>query len=502
MYKVMIIDDEKLICQGVSSKINRINHSLIDDVIESTDPLEALKIISDINPDIIITDMEMPNISGLELISQLSQMTTQPKIIILSGHDDYRYVRSSFQLGVVDYILKPVTIDELKDKLEQAIELINEEKNSFNPLDNKISKALNNLTFSKDIKNKNESYEYLSSVLSNEIYQLSSISLPNNYQLSDLNQLTKRFVDSLDKNIKVINYYDKFKNCILLFNYNKIETASYLIEIYQHFLTELSKENNYKAKIALTSPIYNLMEYKKIFQQLQDILATKIQYKPYKLITLDKSHIDNNVNDSKEISKIIKWFSENDFISIINYIDYYFILKPINNDFHIFPKRIYILLMQKINELVYSNDLHQKDLFTRTFESFDSYAEIRMYLKSCIHKIQQFIDEKDTTSVSAIEYAKAYIDAHLDESLSMAQVSNYLSLNYSYFSKLFKEKIGISFRKYLTIKRMEKAKVLLRNPTNKVYEIAKQTGYDNAQNFSRAFKSHFGYSPADYRKKR
>lgn len=499
MYKVMIIDDEKIICQGVSSKIRRINHPKIDEVIESTDPIKALKIISDENPDIIITDMEMPNLSGLELVSHVSDMAIQPKFIVLSGHDDYRYVRNSFQLGVIDYILKPVTIDELTDKLYQAIELIELEKNAINPLYNKISIALNTVAFSKDTQSVDESYEYLHSILHHQNHQLASISLSGNYQLDDMNAIAKKLINSLDDNIETVDYYDSYRNFIILFNYEDIDMEASIQSSLRRFLYELSKEKKFKVKIALTTTADNIMEYKDLLHELQQILATKIQYNPFQLLTLSNVSVENKSATKEIISQLVKWFSTTDFNKITCFIDDYFVLRPINHDTYTAPEKIFIIILQKTNELFSINDLYQKELFSHVYESFDSYMEIRIYLKSCIQKIQQFIDEKDASSISAIELAKAYIDAHLDEALSMAQVSNYLSLNYSYFSKLFKAKLGISFKKYLINERMEKAKILLKNPTNKVYEVAQQIGYDNAQNFSRAFKNHYGYSPKEYR---
>ncbi len=154
LYKIMIIDDEKLICQGVHSKINRIGHPLIGDVYESTDPIHAINEVRNLKPDIIITDMEMPGMTGLDLISEIIDILPEMKFIVLSGHDNYNYVRSSFQLGVIDYILKPLTLDELSNKLNQTIELLQNDDQLNNPLNARISNTLNLLTTSSDPEKK------------------------------------------------------------------------------------------------------------------------------------------------------------------------------------------------------------------------------------------------------------------------------------------------------------------------------------------------------------
>ena len=101
---------------------------------------------------------------------------------------------------------------------------------------------------------------------------------------------------------------------------------------------------------------------------------------------------------------------------------------------------------------------------------------------------------------SQIEVAQQFIIDNFSKDISMADVADNINMSYSYFSKLFKEETGMTFSKYLTKIRMEKAKDLLQNPTYRVNEIACMVGYDNLYHFSRAFKSYYGMSPNQFRK--
>lgn len=127
MITVVIVDDEELICRSLKSMIRRINHPAIGDVEYCSDSLSAQKLITEMNPQIVISDIKMPDMNGIQLIESVKDACPCTKFIILSGYNEYEYVRSSFKLGIVDYLLKPVAIDELKNLLDNTIGIIVQE---------------------------------------------------------------------------------------------------------------------------------------------------------------------------------------------------------------------------------------------------------------------------------------------------------------------------------------------------------------------------------------
>lgn len=139
-----------------------------------------------------------------------------------------------------------------------------------------------------------------------------------------------------------------------------------------------------------------------------------------------------------------------------------------------------------------------------------STKELKERLSDTIKKLEQerdshmiiFKDGQDQSNSypSQIEVAQQFIIDNFSKDISMADVADNINMSYSYFSKLFKEETGMTFSKYLTKIRMEKAKDLLQNPTYRVNEIACMVGYDNLYHFSRAFKSYYGMSPNQFRK--
>jgi two-component system response regulator YesN len=121
MLNLMIVDDEQLIREELQSKIMRIAHPAIGIIKLAADCNEALQAMKAFKPQIIISDIQMPGNDGLSLIRECSISHPDVKFIVLSGHDDYGYVRDAFKYGVVDYLLKPVRLAELEAQLNQAI---------------------------------------------------------------------------------------------------------------------------------------------------------------------------------------------------------------------------------------------------------------------------------------------------------------------------------------------------------------------------------------------
>lgn len=117
---ILIIDDDKLICENIKSKLSRLGYNERYTILTVCNATEGEMMFDQYLPDIVITDIQMPSVSGLTLIERLSKRKHKANIYVLSGYDDYEYVRKAFLLGVTDYMLKPLDIDELDRKLKKA----------------------------------------------------------------------------------------------------------------------------------------------------------------------------------------------------------------------------------------------------------------------------------------------------------------------------------------------------------------------------------------------
>ena len=117
----LIVDDDPLICENIVSKLTRLHYDQTYNIITANNATDAFILVQKHHPELIITDIRMNTISGLGLIEKIHSINFYPKIFVLSGYDDFDYVRKAFLLGVCDYMLKPVDIQELDAKLQTAL---------------------------------------------------------------------------------------------------------------------------------------------------------------------------------------------------------------------------------------------------------------------------------------------------------------------------------------------------------------------------------------------
>lgn len=162
-------------------------------------------------------------------------------------------------------------------------------------------------------------------------------------------------------------------------------------------------------------------------------------------------------------------------------------------------RKLYMNIVFSIVEVCYHKYIMQERNLFRDFDSFDCLSQLRIYLKQTVHDVI-YASQRAGTDLTAIELATKYIRKNFHKNIDMAMVANMVSVSYTYFSKFFKKETGVTFSDYLKKIRMEEAKKLLADPTNRINEVCRMVGYDNPKYFTRLFRSYFGVSPSKYRK--
>lgn len=162
-------------------------------------------------------------------------------------------------------------------------------------------------------------------------------------------------------------------------------------------------------------------------------------------------------------------------------------------------KYIYENIIYRIQTTIDSNLNAQLLKDPRDFFTFHSIDELRNYIRDCFYDFHKQFMESYTGEKTIVDLAKQYIQENYHKKITLADLANMFSVSYTHFSALFKKSTGCTFSEYLQKVRMEKACDLLKNPKNRIQDIAIQVGYDNAYHFSRAFKNYLGVSPKHYR---
>lgn len=519
MYKILVVDDEKLICKAIKSMLERLENPLIAEVLTANSAREAEAVMLNSRPDIVITDICMPLVSGLDLIKSTMRSNTDVKFIVLSGYDEFQYAKEAIKLGVVDYLLKPATIDELKEVLNKTIELIKKhqvaERSEIK--DQKYEQAVveNNLNkvFANQQVHEERIREILEELKTSFPYNHFSIAIyrfDGNSGKGDGGHQQNEFAEHLIKKmnevitgktgVRVFYFYDFNNNLVMLFNIDDTGKYSWLMELmYEGY--EAYREKTGTASFLSTGGIaQGVASLPELYRNAVSALSYRIVLENSRIIEYEKIKARSREFVLTDIQ--LSQFSENlrggRLDKTSDFIDSTFNKDAVGNKSIKSVEGVYRSILAAISRSFHRFDFSQSRADYTDFYTFNTLSDLRIYLKDLIFKLTKSEKENESEK-SVVDVAKKYIQENYYKDIDMTIVANMVSMSYTYFSKIFKEQTGMNFIDYLMKVRMETAERLLSDPTNKINEISSKVGYDNPKHFTRAFRNYFGISPKEYR---
>ncbi|MEN6314830.1 MAG: helix-turn-helix domain-containing protein [Clostridiaceae bacterium] len=521
MYNVLVVDDEELICQSIVSMINRSGIGSINEVSYAKNSLDAEKLILSSVPDIVVTDICMPGRSGLELIKNTSCKSNTIKYIILSGYNDFEYAKSAIKLNVIDYLLKPVSIINLRESLETAVRLLDKEKLEQSLQEehkHRIHREQKQVQL-ESMLNKLFQYQGTKENICKETIKVLKREIPLKYLCVSVIDISKALCPKVHDTlvqIQKINF-ESFCGSVDLFTYEIIDFKNNIVIIYNaasfemydtiikhnHMLMDLLNKNGDAVFICgiseMSDDLYNII----------DLHAHAIQTLPYKLIhdnlpVIEYIKVKDNENKYPvpfhQANEFIKDLENHKIDAILNFIDSTFNRNVLDKYSIDAVDRLYRGVVNIIWVILTENNLEDQidtHMNIVSIQSFTDIRDVRLYLKELILKAIQLL-KSNKPKRSQVEVAKEYIRVNIGKDINMTVVSNSVNMNYTYFSMQFKQETGMNFSEYLIAERMKEAQKLMSDPSNKIQDIAVKLGYGNPKNFTRAFKKFFGLSPSKY----
>lgn len=514
MLKILLVDDESLIRQGLKKIITNAGKDYIV-CGEAGNGKEAIEFIKNTDVDVVITDVRMPVMDGLELAKQIDEKYKRISTVMVSAYGDYDYVRTSLKTGAVDYLLKPIENSEMLETLAN----ITRKKNGAGANADKISCPDSYYEFgSADslIKNflKNEPDLFDGENIKNTFF-VSAVSLCTSGSTDEENTLFDKMsgeeIASLARKFHFTAYYSpKTRTLLLISNQNPQNTANI-----KSFLSEFAKNmsnktNTYvqagasfnsddeKTAGNLISQSETALEHLKFYEPFAKIILYQ-NMPPYNPLSREKlSHIEKRLLNSAEILN-----AEKTKTFAFELFDYF-------ENGYISPSDIKNTVSDFIYKLAFSS-ADFKNFFVKNFKSIDICAReiikteplpaLKIKFKNTVlNAIRSIVTIKQTGNKKVVEKAKKYINENFRENVTLKDVADFVSMNSSYFSELFKSETGTNFIDFLTEIRINTAKDLLENSEIKVKEIGYLIGYENNAYFNRVFKKRVGVTPSEYRR--
>lgn len=527
MYNLMVVDDENLTIEYMKINIPKLlpNWTVTG---EASNGTQALDVMRTQDFDLIITDIKMPVMDGLDFCKILYQNNYHGKIVILSGFEEFDFAKRAISYGIVDYLLKPIvkqelikTILKIEDSLIKEREKDAEKKYLKTLSDNSEESVIR--TFLKSVISNSEAEikslyplinrmnislgncKYLILLFKINEFDLIKKGIAINKFSSMQHKLNSIACDIVKSQSNYVAFYDQQGNtCLLL----KCENEENIKEISCNIFSEISQIFYKKTEINIIAALgtiqNNIFQLDMSFESAEDRLNNHFFSISNELISNDA--VDKSINDINNTLDLIKSsILENNKVNCNLFLTRYVekIEKTDMDDLILYG----IYLINSINSL-YSNNAAfkvkaltllnklSKEKEKMTKEDFiDIFSKISFFIKNNNPDIKE-IDDLDIISKSV-----NYIYRHYAEPLSLEQIADNFCISPSYLSYLFHKAKGESYMKFLTRIRMEQAGKLLRtNPNYKIYTIAESVGYVSVKHFSYIFKNFYNMTPGEYKK--
>lgn len=515
--KYLIAEDEPLICESIRISVN--TELGVELCGCASDGESALALIEQECPDIVLLDMNMPKLNGIQLLSRLAQQRVRPQVIVISGYDAFDYTHPSLIYGVVDYIRKPVNPQTLNEAIQKAIVRIQKDRHNKLQSDfwedsvqrqrDTVMGALfsriiqdpfgRGLSLAKSLEQEQEE--------PTESYFLLGIGpLKEEWKLRG-QTLLEQTLKALDQQAVLLSELIPGKHFAVVFGGQ--QGKSNRLDFLTAVLQKLEARGCTGCHIAISNVHGTIQEAGLAFDETEAVLRAGELLHFTNVRTLDDFHANLRLrqrfeeNHMELLKKALRNLSLPDCEEAVCYA----LLSTIDisegtqyreqlanqiasllTDF----TREHNLTDQKITELVnnfvFSAMQHSSAFLLgqdimRAFQAVLRVTRDSKYNKQLFYLIQ----------------TKAYIDENYGSDISLEDAARQVGLNPSYLSVMFKEYFGINFLDYVTSCRMLNAKKLLAETQNSVDEIALAVGYPNSKYFLRLFKKKNGMTPTQYR---
>ena len=497
--KIMIVDDEQPIREGLSVMIGQIDSLSLELLSVCSNAEEALDRMIVQPPDVLISDIRMPGMDGIRLAELVKERFPNTDVVFLSGHSDFPFLQRAVQLGIGDYLLKPLKQTELAGALKR-ISLKKRQQSQLNLKWDWDKFAYAEFPWKCIVVG---DLDEASSARATEIGGAHTLNWI-------LNQVASEIVETTPGVCLLRHSMSKSSNIILgVYGETEEAASNTALAVANEISAFWAEKIRTPLSFGISEPSSDGMRlYAALLEACKAMFVRVTQgpsvraYREAFMANASPSAADPRLN----LNPLLAYWDTGHYAEATEQLKR--LMREAagqNNAFRILQSTELILLTLQENMrdvsgqrrpvanaqdiVILLNDL----LWSRNKEEF--VKSIMDWFSSVLDRTAPHKQEGNVLS-----YAKSFIRTNIHKPITLSDVADSVYVTPHYLSRVFKEKSGTSFMEYLTSLRMEEAMRLLKDPTNKIYEIAEMVGYGSWKHFSKTFKDTTGLTPADYRK--
>ncbi|MGD0031298.1 response regulator [Paenibacillus illinoisensis] len=505
MINILIVDDQKHIRDGLQAMLHQFPLEL-NNIYCAASGIEALTLLRQHCIHIVITDIRMPDMDGLALMAQTKEESIDVEYLIISGYSDFTYAQKAIRLGAKGYLLKPLKREDLKNSLEHVWQEIQTRQ--------ALTHNMQHVSRLAQETNRKELRMFMQGALSDDawIVQIEEQhdALWRNYRLALLRE--EVYVNqpgaSSAHSMEAVAYRVFGRQGCICLQHRPYQILAVDASIDPSVLPAALKEAKIAAITAMTNPISGLKALPDSYTLVLELYRHSYLFPDqHSIYPAHIEHMEQQwqlpYEDLYELFQSVGTDNSGTITKGISAIFHKKVLQryPIRYTQHLCAATVQ---MMEEYEQVIRPYMGEEKLNLESLRNLFDYQGMRDYIQALQQQLlrlnQFYYDYKCSYRHSQdLNEAIRFIHESYHKPLDLAMVSNHVSLNYAYFSNLFKKNIGKGFAEYLRDVRLDKARRLLAETDHKIVEVAAMVGYESYKSFTRAFRNVMQIQPTEYR---
>ena len=496
MTNVLIVDDEKIEREGLKYLLSREEGER--NVFEASNGKQALQIIRSEDIQLVLTDIKMPHMDGLELSRRAKEENPALQIIIFSGYSDFTFAQEAIRYGVTEYILKPVNPEDFHKVIQKAEKVIEQRKKKE----------------SREIKGKNFLQQYF---LQNYLYSGKLETLEKAKDMIDLEKWNGwhcgillesdvAFFDTAEETLEEEIQKELRRVCFYL-NLNARQSLLLFQDVYcdyhlvaNHLYNFMKRKYRDSFYLAVSRKFEGCECLPEVLEQLEQKF-----YHPEKHVFSNEDDVLKLSVGEVQDSQIMQMISEDITRKDTDQLRKHFacLKEKYHDNTKYSAMYIKFVFSNVIQELFQENQFSGERRLEHEIERLyncRNIMEILEVTEDNIKEYEAFLDRSMSSSRNEVAAVKNYIYQHYEEDLNLEMLAEKVYLSSGYLSFIFKKETGMNLNRYIRVFRMEKAKELLCSTNMKVAQVSEHVGFANVSYFCRSFREYYGSSPESYRK--
>ncbi|OBZ12567.1 MULTISPECIES: response regulator [Bacillales] len=538
MLRALIVDDEFEIREGLRNRFPW-DHFGIEEVLVADDGDTALMLAMDKRPDLIVTDIKMNRMSGLEFLRSLSKVEDyKPEAIVVSGYDDFELVKQAMQIGVLDYILKPINLEELDQIVRKTMDHIHKKKmdqHNEQLLINQVKFAIPKMREELLREMIEQDYDPYREARRRHRLQTLSLEWIANQQMTlvvveadDLKAIENRHTKEKDLVLfgigNVVNqtleeeYPHPFALCtdsssrwVVILGCSRPEHAELSRGMAQLCLQRINDFVKVKASAGMRTTPCTFEHLHEMYAEALNVLEQKAVYGGNRLFTEQGLYYegdggDLSLGEPEEVLDLVKYGSDDEITAamdrFVEMVQAWRLSQLRDIQQKIFEWLFEVFRRAAAAGIPNKNWGSNPIAVWEQLEQYDTLQSLRVQTELFLKAIAADFRKLSATPSQIVYEAEKILHRDYAESLTLQSVAMAVHVTPVWLSKLFKKEKRKTFLEYLTEIRIEKAKEMLGDIQYKVYQISYQVGYKDPVHFSKLFKKQVGCTPKEYRRQR